>query len=64
MKTTPKIPGTIARRRIALEGLITERRVLYAYRDPSKVLPCTLARVTRAALALGITPPPPVEKTA
>jgi hypothetical protein len=31
--------------------------VLFAYRDPSSVQPCTLERVRRAAIALGIEPP-------
>lgn len=54
------IPGPIERRKIAAEGPVTEKRVLRAYRDPSSVAPFTLARVTRAANALGLPAPSPV----
>jgi DNA-binding LacI/PurR family transcriptional regulator len=51
------IPDAITRRRIAAEAPVTERRVLLAYRNPSSVQPCTLERVRRAAVALGVAPP-------
>jgi len=57
MPTPNNIPDAITRRRIAAEAPVTERRVLLAYRDPSSVQPCTLERIRRAAVALGINPP-------
>ena len=51
---TPGILDAVSRRKIAAEGLVTERRVLLAYRDPDSVSACTLSRITKAAKALGL----------
>jgi len=52
-------PTPQERRRLAAVAIMPERTVVRAYRDPSSVKPSTLARLERAAIAVGVEPPPP-----
>jgi hypothetical protein len=54
---TQRIPGVAERRQIAAREIMPERSVLRAYRDPARCRPATVARVTRAAVALGLPAP-------
>jgi len=51
------IPTPQQRREIAACAIMPERQVLRVYRAPERAKPSTLARVDRAAIELGISPP-------
>ncbi len=51
-------PTPQQRRELAATAAIDERTIERAWREPSRIRESTRVRLTRAALALGIEPPP------